>query len=431
MAAASAGKPLTISSSSSSSLSPKPFDFSSDPPPKLSLSPDQFRHCSEALSSLKEKLQMPEQIKHEFGYLQANRIKKFDTVKSCRVALDDTNLSKNRYTDVLPFDKNRVVLNSSNDYRPSRSGYINASFITTSSTESLSRFIATQGPQPHTFEDFWEMIIQYRCPVIVMLTRLVDNYKKNSSSPLPSLAWIFPYIEMFVQMVKCGDYFQAEDGPREFGNICIATKWIRTTDTLLVLRCLEVNYKESGEPPLSVLHIQYPEWPDHGVPRNTLSVREIMKTIYHVPPSLGPIVVHCSAGIGRTGAFCTIHNTIQRILVGDMSALDLVNTITIFRSQRMGMVQTLEQFLFCYNTVVDELEDIVSESGHYSINWLTLLIEAEGEYGSEAKSSRSVVSSEVGEIYTSHDLMLLPSAAPFQFEIGTVALSGGTKDQNS
>lgn len=106
------------------------------------------------------------------------------------------------------------------DYRPSARGYINASFVSIS--ERVSRFIATQGPLPHTFEDFWEMIIQNRCPVIVMLTRLVDNYK----------------------MVKCGDYFQAEDGPRTFGNICVVTKCIKTSHTSLILRNLEVNYIE-------------------------------------------------------------------------------------------------------------------------------------------------------------------------------------------
>nr|GMD80844.1 protein-tyrosine-phosphatase PTP1-like isoform X1 [Ipomoea batatas] len=343
---AAAGKPLssvtgTAASSAEAALPPaKPFDFSYDSqPPKLVLSSDQLRYCSEALKVLKEKkFQAPEKIRQEFGTLQASRMRASDMRSRCLVALDSINISKNRYTDVLPFDSNRIVLNPCKDYRQSARGYINASLITIS--EHVSRFIATQGPLPNTFEDFWEMVIQNRCPAIVMLTRLVDNYKT----------------------VKCGDYFQAEDGVREFGNICITTKWIKTTDTSLILRCLEVSYKESEEPPLSVLHVQYAEWPDHGVPKDTLAAREIVKRLHTLPPSLGPIVVHCSAGIGRTGTYCTIHNTIQRILLGDMSALDLVNTITIFRSQRIGMVQTLEQYLFCYDAIIEELEDIIKEN---------------------------------------------------------------------
>uniref|UniRef100_A0A803L058 protein-tyrosine-phosphatase n=1 Tax=Chenopodium quinoa TaxID=63459 RepID=A0A803L058_CHEQI len=253
--------------------------------------------------------------------------------KLCRVALDPVNLSKNRYTNVIPFDSSRVVLTSCKDYRPSAKGYINASFIKTPA-EGAAQFIATQGPLSHTFEDFWEMVLQNRCPAIVMLTRLVDNYKT----------------------LKCGDYFQAEDGPREFGNISIVTKWIKTTGSSLILRHLEVTNTESEEAPLSVLHIQYPEWPDHGVPKDSVAVREIFKRTYHLPPGLGPLVVHCSAGIGRTGTYCTIHDTLQRILAGDMSALDLANTVEIFRSQRVGM----DQYYFCYKVVVDELEELIS-----------------------------------------------------------------------
>ncbi|XP_061946580.1 protein-tyrosine-phosphatase PTP1 isoform X2 [Populus nigra] len=331
MASSSAGNSPPISTISSLS---KRFEFSPDPPPKISLSTDQYQHCSEALHFFKKKLRTREIIAQEFAHLQASRITPSQMARSCKVALDGVNVNKNRYLDVVPFDQNRVVLNPCKDYRPSARGYINASLITTSSSDNISQFIATQGPLPHTFEDFWEMIIQHHCPVIVMLTRLVDNYKT----------------------VKCGDYFQAEDGPRDFGNISIVTKWIKTTDTSLLLRNLKAE-----EQPMNVLHIQYPEWPDHGVPEDTIVVREIFKRVYNVPPSLGPIVVHCSAGIGRTGTYCTIHNTVQRILVGDMSALDIANTVATFRSQRIGMVQTMEQYFFCYEAIIDELEDLVSE----------------------------------------------------------------------
>ncbi|CAH8257876.1 unnamed protein product [Arabidopsis lyrata] len=316
------------------------FDFSSAdaPPSKLSLSPDQLNHCHQALGVFRGKIQDPDSIAHEFAGLQANRMWPSEMLLNSTVAMNSVNIEKNRYSDVVPFDKNRIVLNPCKDYRSSAKGYVNASLIKTSDSESISQFIATQGPLPHTMEDFWEMVIQQHCPIIVMLTRLVDNNRT----------------------VKCGDYFQAEDGSREFGNISVTTKWIKSTETSLMLRNLEVNYKETEDRPMSVLHIQYPEWPDHGVPRDTVAVREILKRLYQVPPSLGPIIVHCSAGIGRTGTYCAIHNTIQRILAGDMSALDLAKTVAIFRSQRIGMVQTMDQYFFCYTTIVDELEDLTA-----------------------------------------------------------------------
>nr|POE62645.1 protein-tyrosine-phosphatase ptp1 [Quercus suber] len=122
------------------------------------------------------------------------------------------------------------------------------------------------------------MVMQYRCPVVVMLTRLVHNYR------------VLHCVEF--KMVKCGDYFQAGDGPREFGNTHIVTKWIKTTDTSIVLRHLELE-----EEPMSVLHIQYLEWLDHRVPKDTIAVHEILKRIYLVPPNLGPVVVHCAVQV--------------------------------------------------------------------------------------------------------------------------------------
>ncbi|KAG9444158.1 hypothetical protein H6P81_015498 [Aristolochia fimbriata] len=320
-------------------LSEQHVDLCFDPP-DLRLSPDQLRYCVEALRVLKHKLTSPQAIDREFETLQSHRLKKNDMIRSCWVAVADSNKWKNRYADVLPFDDTRVVLKCTRGDESLGTGYINASLIKTSSGGNVTQFIATQGPLPNTFEDFWEMIIQYHCPVILMLTRLVDNYK----------------------IVKCDGYFPADEGWSEYGKICVRNQHSIETDSSLVLRSLEVNYQQSEDPPLCVIHIQYPEWPDHGVPGNTLAVRDILKRLYHVPPDLGPIVVHCSAGIGRTGTFCAIYNTIQRILIGDMSAVNLIDTISHFRSQRNGMVQTADQFSFCYAAIVDELEDLVSKS---------------------------------------------------------------------
>uniref|UniRef100_A0A2K1WRN7 Tyrosine-protein phosphatase domain-containing protein n=1 Tax=Populus trichocarpa TaxID=3694 RepID=A0A2K1WRN7_POPTR len=137
--------------------------------------------------------------------------------RSCKVAVDSVNVNKNRYLDVVPWlflIHVRIIDHRREDIYKCKPHH-----------ENISRFIATQGPLPHTYEDFWEMIILHHCPVIVMLTRLVDNY----------------------ETVKCGDYFQAEDGPRDFGNISIVTKWVKTTDTSLLLRSLDVGYKEMQE----------------------------------------------------------------------------------------------------------------------------------------------------------------------------------------
>ncbi|KAG6527944.1 hypothetical protein ZIOFF_010079 [Zingiber officinale] len=260
-------------------------------------------------------------------------------MRKCSVALQYLNLQKNRYTDVLPFDGNLIALGSRRESSSKGNGYINASFIGVASGENVSQFIATQGPLPETCEDFWEMIFQYRCPVIVMLT-LADNHK---------------------MMRKCANYLPANNGCGQFGRVSVEIKYTSNVSSL-VLRCLEVKHRELVMPSLSVLHIQYPEWPDHGVPSDTSAVREILKRTYHVPPKDGPIVVHCSAGIGRTGTYCAIHNTIQRLLIGDMSSLDLMKTVAEFRSQRIGMVQTLEQYLFCHDAIVDEIEDLIQKS---------------------------------------------------------------------
>ncbi|MCO5612282.1 hypothetical protein L7F22_066547 [Adiantum nelumboides] len=112
--------------------------------------------------------------------------------------------------------------------------------------------------------------------------------------------------------------------------------------------------------PIPVLHMQL-DWPDYGIPSSTASVREMVRTLYKVPSNFGPFVVHCSAGIGRTGTYCTIDHTLRRILFGDMTAVDIECTVRRFRQQRLGMVQTREQYAFCYTAVITELQDLLSK----------------------------------------------------------------------
>ncbi|XP_023741304.1 protein-tyrosine-phosphatase PTP1 [Lactuca sativa] len=320
--------------SSSSTL-----DMSSGFPPNPPLKPDELHHCVQALKFFKEKrTNQLSIIKKEFTNLKGHVLTESEVDSICSVA--NIHNHKNRYPDVVPYDSHRIVLDDMSS-SSSPMGYINASLITAevNPSENISRFIATQGPLPETFEDFWEMILQNHCPAIVMLTRLVDADK----------------------IEKCGDYFQSENGLRLFdNNIRTFTRTTTTTNTSLVLRDMVVNYEEGG--PLPVFHIQYHEWPDHGVPNDTSAVRDIFRRLRQLPSSKGPILVHCSAGIGRTGTYCAIHNTIQRILIGDMSALDLVKTIATFRSQRMRMVQTFDQYVFCYDAIIAELEDLILDS---------------------------------------------------------------------
>ncbi|OIW12583.1 hypothetical protein TanjilG_04747 [Lupinus angustifolius] len=217
--------------------------------PRMSLSHVQVKNCTEALTYLKDKLiNNLHLILQDFAHLEANMITPTEMRRRSTIALQPLNFNKNRYTSILPFDENRVILRSSTDGRSEAHDYINANYCS-------------------------------------------------------------------------------------------------------------IELEEAS----FVLHVHYNEWPDEGVPKDTFAVREILKRLYHLPPNLGPIVVHCSAGIGRTGTYCTIHNTIQRILAGDLSALDIANTVSVFRSQRIGMLQTQDQYIFCYKAIIDELEDLVSQ----------------------------------------------------------------------
>ncbi|KAK3118091.1 hypothetical protein QOZ80_9BG0694100 [Eleusine coracana subsp. coracana] len=185
------------------------------------------------------------------------------------------------------------------------------------------------------FEDFWQMVYENSCPAIVMVTP--------------------------VEAAKCHEYLPLNDkGQGQNGKFNVKITKTRH-DGEVELRGLKIQRKESKKVH-SVLHIRYSTWPDHDVPNNSTDVRKIIKRLYHIPKE-HPIVVHCSAGIGRTGSAITVLNTIDRILLGEWSALELVETVRKFRNQRVGMVETEPKYTFCYAAIIDELKELLSILG--------------------------------------------------------------------
>ncbi|KAJ1274790.1 hypothetical protein BS78_05G087700, partial [Paspalum vaginatum] len=304
-----------------------PLDPDYDPPPRR-LTSDQVERCNKALKALDKKLKKPAALTKEFRGLPDIR-EVLQSAEDFTAARSADNRARNRYTDILPFDKTRVQLKSS-----SGNGYINASHIDTGSSR-LTKFISTQGPLANTIEDFWQMVYENHCPVIVMVTKFDGQ--------------------------KCYEYLPLREGQGVFGKFNVTIMKERR-DGPLVFRGVKVQRDES-DVVHSLLHIQYSEWPDHWIPSNSTAVRRILKRLYPIPKE-HPVVAHCSAGIGRTGAYITIHNAIEQILLGEKGAVDLAETVKRFRSQRPGMVQTEDQYKFCHQAIADELRDLVPNSKH-------------------------------------------------------------------
>lgn len=299
--------------------------------PSPTFTAEQIDFFKSALTQLKEQMGSADK---EFLALSHH----FSAQAKMHAAQLSRNRSKNRYVNVLPFDKNRVKLVSNNGSLI-LGDYINASFILDSVHQNLPIFIATQGPLSSTVADFWQMAVQQRAPVIVMLTRLLDDDEE-----------------------RCAHYYPAVENQSEvFGHLKVTNKSMRCLgDGRILQRILEVqNMTNSDASSHTLMHLEFRDWPDFGVPSSTAPVRDMIRSLLWIPANAGPHIVHCSAGIGRTGTFCTIDHSLRRILAGDVTALDIGQTVLQLRSQRSGMVQTKDQYRFIYEVLVDELEDVV------------------------------------------------------------------------
>ncbi|CDQ79099.1 tyrosine-protein phosphatase non-receptor type 11 isoform X1 [Salvelinus fontinalis] len=259
------------------------------------------------------------------------------------------NKNKNRYKNILPFDHTRVVLNDG-DGSEAGSDYINANLIMVvtdimpelewkcNSTKLKKSYIATQGCLQNTISDFWRMVFQENSRVIVMTTKEVERGKSKCVKYWPDMSSLKEYGIMRVRNVK-------ETSAHDY-----------------ILRELKLSKVGQGNTERTVWQYHFRAWPDHGVPTDPGGVLDFLEEVNLKQESIleaGPIVVHCSAGIGRTGTFIVIDILIDVIREKGVDCdIDVPKSIQMVRSQRSGMVQTEAQYRFIYMAVQHYIETL-------------------------------------------------------------------------
>ncbi|XP_058788976.1 receptor-type tyrosine-protein phosphatase eta-like isoform X2 [Phymastichus coffea] len=264
----------------------------------------------------------PEKLGNEFKLLQTLSI---DLQMPSNAACLQANRKKNRYSDILPYDFSRVKLEII-DNDPN-TDYINASFIRGYS--SNEEYIACQGPKEETSHDFWRMIDQYDVKMIVMLTQLVERGREKCFRYFPALRETFNYETLSIKCTSELDY-------RTY-----------THRTLL----LQKDNKRR-----SISHLHFKDWPDHDVPDDFEAMIQFCQMFRKQMSSVkGLSVIHCSAGIGRTGTLISIDILLQAIR--DNRKLDVFGTVYRLRRHRLNMVQRESQYAYIYSCIRQVLKN--------------------------------------------------------------------------
>ncbi|XP_066283486.1 receptor-type tyrosine-protein phosphatase alpha-like isoform X1 [Branchiostoma lanceolatum] len=247
------------------------------------------------------------------------------------------NRDKNRFRNIISYDHSRVIL-SLVDNDP-RSDYINASYIDGYNEEK--KYIATQGPMQNTVQDFWRMIWETRSSTILMLSNLVENCQ-NKVCKYWSETDTMAYGDFRVTLIGTDkmDYY-------------IARKFLLTKETAATRR--------------EVTQFHFLAWPDFGVPDDPTDLLKFHQTVMKsVPRQNHPIVVHCSAGVGRTGTFITIDAMLE--MMTEEKQVDVFGFVSKMRRNRSFMVQAKAQYVFIYQALLDShLREDVTKAGKFKL----------------------------------------------------------------
>ncbi|XP_078576215.1 tyrosine-protein phosphatase non-receptor type 13-like isoform X2 [Branchiostoma floridae x Branchiostoma japonicum] len=271
------------------------------------------------ISQLKGKMEADEPVEE---YKALRQVKATD---NCEVAKQLKNRDKNRFRNVLPYDATRVQLGEDGDY-------INASHVRIPVGSDTFHYIASQGPLPVTAGSFWQMVWEQRAEVIAMVTLDMEGGK-----------------------VKCHRYWpDSSETPLTFWNKYEVSLVSSQALEDFNIRTFSLRDMETSEV-RSVTHLNFTTWPDHGVLKFADPLLRYTRVIRRFHQS-GPILVHCSAGIGRTGVLILVDAVIG--LVERDQPFDVQNLVEIMREQRQGMVQTKEQYVFCYQCCLEMLQSL-------------------------------------------------------------------------
>ncbi|XP_031339313.1 tyrosine-protein phosphatase 10D-like isoform X2 [Photinus pyralis] len=263
-----------------------------------------------------------EKLKHEYMLLTS---KSNEITLSNSVGVMAQNKKRNRYTNVIAYDHSRVILKEVDD---SGTDYINASYIQgfTGNVE----YIATQGPLEQTVIDFWKMVIQENVSLIVMVAQFVEQNKD-----------------------KCYKYFPNNHENMELANGFTIRCCTELNFNTYIVRTITIQNEIKQ---WTITHLQFTDWPDFGCPNGTEIMLEFCQLMReYAEKTSAPIVLHCSAGVGRTGTLIALDILLQAI--HDNKDIDIFNTVLNLRRDRKNMVQTEKQYLYIHSCINDAIEN--------------------------------------------------------------------------
>uniref|UniRef100_A0AC34Q1Y1 Protein-tyrosine-phosphatase n=1 Tax=Panagrolaimus sp. JU765 TaxID=591449 RepID=A0AC34Q1Y1_9BILA len=293
----------------------------------------------------------------------------------------EENKLKNRYLNIGAVESTRIRLHSG-----STSDYINANYI--DSCDAKNVYIATQAPLPHTFIDFWAMVVQEKSNVIVVITNMIERGRR-----------------------KCDQYWPATcQSTSQFGQFSV-TLVSEMCNANFVHRILHLKSTANCMFSERTIHqVHFTSWPDHGVPETVFPLLSFMNYVAEIQ-STGPIIVHCSAGIGRSGSFILIDSMRRHLLQCDR--INIEAHLKHIRKQRTRLVQTSDQYIFCHKIIRELIKHGISRQPvlnfAYYVNFL---------YSQRLSDGRTRLQAQYD------DLCKCPHSPPCEHETGYVALPG-------